>query len=169
MGLLPRAPRRESLEHGRRCLPRGSAARRAVSRRVVSSRSHGGARLRLLGVDNNLTALIDGFTPAQYTLAKGLAAGTVNLSLGLALKPVGYDWRLVLAAVALGAFSYGLSLVLYVGGAQQIGEARSPVLFAAAPFVGAVLSWVMLGEPVQPLQLVSALVMLAGIGLLLSS
>ena len=39
------------------------------------------------GVDNNLTALIDGFTPAQYTLAKGFAAGTVNLSLGLALTP----------------------------------------------------------------------------------
>src|SRR5213593_1049502 len=88
------------------------------------------------GLDNNLTALIDGFTPAQYTLAKGLAAGTVNLSLGLALTPAGYDWRLVLAA---------------------------------SPFLGAALSWAVLGEPVQPLQLVAALVMLAGIGLLLSS
>ena len=121
------------------------------------------------GLDNNLTALIDGFTPAQYTLAKGLAAGTMNVSLGLALTPAGYDWRLVLAALAFGAFSYGLSLVLYVEGAQQIGAARSQMLFAASPFLGAALSWAVLGEPVQPLQLVAALVMLAGIGLLLSS
>ena len=121
------------------------------------------------GLDNNLTALIDGFTPAQYTLAKGFAAGTVNLSLGLTLTPAGYDWRLVLAALTLGAFSYGLSLVLYVSGAQQMGAARSQMLFAASPFLGAALSWAVLGEPVQPLQLVAALVMLAGIGLLLSS
>src|SRR5207244_13643145 len=81
----------------------------------------------------------------------------------------GYDWRLVLAALTLGAFSYGLSLVLYVSGAQQMGAARSQMLFAASPFLGAALSWAVLGEPVQPLQLVAALVILAGIGLLLSS
>ncbi|MCB9535940.1 MAG: DMT family transporter [Myxococcales bacterium] len=31
------------------------------------------------GLDNNLTALIDGYTPAQSTLAKGVAAGGCNL------------------------------------------------------------------------------------------
>jgi drug/metabolite transporter (DMT)-like permease len=30
------------------------------------------------GLDNNLSATIDGFTPAQSTLAKGVAAGAVN-------------------------------------------------------------------------------------------
>ena len=35
------------------------------------------------GVDNNLTAIIDGYTPAQTTCAKGLVAGSVNLALGL--------------------------------------------------------------------------------------
>lgn len=121
------------------------------------------------GVDNNLTALIDGFTPAQYTLAKGFMAGVMNVSLGLALTAAGYDWRLILAALALGAFSYGLSLVLYVAGAQQMGAARSQMLFAASPFVGAILSWAVLGEPVQPLQIVAALVMAAGVAVVLSA
>ena len=38
------------------------------------------------GLDNNLTALISGFTPAQTTAIKGLGAGTVNLALGLTLE-----------------------------------------------------------------------------------
>jgi drug/metabolite transporter (DMT)-like permease len=120
-------------------------------------------------LDNNLTSLIDGFTPAQYTLVKGLVAGTMNLSLGIALEPATHDWRLLVVALVLGALSYGLSLMLYVTGAQQIGAARSQMLFAAAPFIGVLLSWTALGEPVEPLQLLAALLMIGGIGVLLAS
>src|SRR5207247_9044344 len=88
---------------------------------------------------------------------------------GLGGAAAGYGWRLVRAALTLGAFSYGPYLGVAVRGAQQMGAARSQMLFAASPFLGAALSWAVLGEPVQPLQLVAALVMLAGIGLLLSS
>src|SRR5437660_10944256 len=37
------------------------------------------------GMDNNLTALLDGFRPAQTTVVKGLIAGSVNLVIGIAL------------------------------------------------------------------------------------
>ena len=37
------------------------------------------------GLDNHLTALIDGLTPSQSTFWKGLVAGSVNTALGLAL------------------------------------------------------------------------------------
>ena len=37
------------------------------------------------GLDNNLTALVSGFTPAQTTVVKGMIAGAVNLTLGLSL------------------------------------------------------------------------------------
>ena len=39
------------------------------------------------GLDNNLTALIDGLTPAQSTLVKGAVAGAINLGIGLATGP----------------------------------------------------------------------------------
>src|SRR6185503_3839176 len=38
------------------------------------------------GIDNNLTALVSGFTPAQTTFVKGVVAGAVNLSLGLTIE-----------------------------------------------------------------------------------
>src|SRR5262245_11634842 len=120
-------------------------------------------------LDNNLTSLIDGFTPPQYTLLKGLVAGTVNLALGVVTQPARHDWAILLVALVIGALTYGVSLMLYVAGAQQIGAARSQMLFAAAPFIGGLLSWTALGEPVEVPQLLAALAMIAGIGVLLSS
>src|SRR5262245_36004762 len=40
------------------------------------------------GLDNNWTALIDGITPAQSTLVKGLGAGATNLAIGVASAPL---------------------------------------------------------------------------------
>lgn len=122
------------------------------------------------GLDNNATSLIDGFTPAQSTAVKGLVAGAVNLGIGLLLAapeelPVKGE---LLVALAAGALGYGASLVLYVKGAQQLGATRSQLIFAAAPFVGVVLAWLALGEPVLAPQLAAGGLMLAGIGLMLS-
>jgi len=121
------------------------------------------------GVDNNLTSLIDGFTPAQYTLVKGVVAGLWNLALGVARERPVLEWRIALPALAVGAVAYGLSLVLYVSGAQQLGAARSQMLFAASPFLGTVLCWAVLGEPVGALQVVAGCVMLISIGTLVSA
>jgi len=120
------------------------------------------------GIDNNLEATIDGLTPAQVTLAKGTVAGLVNLALGLALEgPIG-DPRLIPIALALGALGYGLSIVLYVSGAQKLGAARSQMLFATSPFLGTVIAWTALAESVQVVQIVAALVIAAGLALMLS-
>ena len=103
-------------------------------------------------LDNNWTARIDAFTPAQSSFAKGLVAGGVNLAIGLAgggvITPV-----TAVAALGLGAASYGLSLVLLVSAAQQLGAARSQLAFATASFWGIALAWLLLGEPVLPMQL----------------
>ena len=40
------------------------------------------------GLDNHLTALIDGITPSQSTFWKGLAAGVTNLAIGAMLDPL---------------------------------------------------------------------------------
>jgi len=47
--------------------------------------------------------------------------------------------------LACGATGYGLSLRLYLFAQRKIGAARTGSVFAAAPFVGAVLGW-MTGE-----------------------
>lgn len=120
------------------------------------------------GLDNNLTALIDGYTPAQTTVAKGFVAGSVNLALGMALEgglPAGTT---ILAALVVGALAYGASMVLYIQGAQQLGATRSQVLFATAPFLGVLIAWLVLGEPLSTVQIVAAVVMIAALALLFS-
>ncbi len=118
------------------------------------------------GLDNNLTAIIDGMTPAQTTLVKGLCAGGVNLLLGLWLERGLPNWWVVGEAIVVGAVGYGLSIVLYIAGAQQLGASRSQMLFASAPFLGCLLAWSVLGEAVHIMQVTAGLVMAVGIGIL---
>jgi drug/metabolite transporter (DMT)-like permease len=117
------------------------------------------------GLDNNLTAVIDGLTPSRSTFVKGLVAGACNLSLGLWLEdaPSG---GLAVGALGLGGLSYGASLVLYVGAAQQLGATRSQLVFSTAPLWGLVLAWGFLGEPLGWLHGVAALMMAGAVGLL---
>ena len=105
------------------------------------------------GLDNNLTALVSGFTPAQTTVAKGLIAGTVNLVLGISLGQQLPSGAGIGSALAVGAISYGCSIMLYIFGAQQLGATRSQLLFATSPFLGVVLAWTLFHELVQSWQL----------------
>jgi drug/metabolite transporter (DMT)-like permease len=99
------------------------------------------------GLDNHWTALIDGITPAASTLAKGLGAGGSALALGVLAGPLAATPPFVAAALATGALAYGASIALYIAAAQELGATRAQSVFASAPFVGAALSFALLGEP----------------------
>jgi drug/metabolite transporter (DMT)-like permease len=109
------------------------------------------------GLDNNLTAVISSYTPAQTTFVKGLVAATLNLAAGFALE--GAPSGGVAGALGVGMLAYGASIVLYVAGAQQLGATRAQMIFATAPFWGVVLAWV--NEPVLLVQ-VGAGALMAG-------
>ena len=69
-------------------------------------------------------------------------------------------------ALAIGAVSFGMSLVLFVEALRRIGSARTVTFFSIGPFIGTLLSIVILGErPTVPYWVAAAL-MLAGIFLL---
>jgi drug/metabolite transporter (DMT)-like permease len=120
------------------------------------------------GLDNHLTALIDGISPSQSTFCKGAVAGTVNLAIGATLAPISVEGAdIILAALLLGALSYGASIVLYIRSAQAIGATRAQVLFASAPFFGVAVSVAALGESVSMLHAVAAALFIVGAVLLL--
>ncbi len=98
------------------------------------------------GVDNHLTALIDGISPAQSTFWKGIVAGAVNLGIGLFSSSFNMDLPSIGLGLLIGVFSYGISIVLYIISAQNLGATRSQMLFSSAPFFGVFLSAVFLGE-----------------------
>jgi drug/metabolite transporter (DMT)-like permease len=117
------------------------------------------------GIDNNLTRKVS-LTDASYiAMSKGLAAGTTNL--GLALL-AGAQWPglgTVLAAGLLGFASYGASLVLFVLGLRHLGTARTGAYFSVAPFVGALLAIVLLGEALTWPLVLAGLLMAIGVAL----
>jgi drug/metabolite transporter (DMT)-like permease len=119
------------------------------------------------GLDNHLTALIDGLSPSQSTFWKGLAAGSVSLAIGLLLRPFTATWLIALGAVFVGIWSYGASITLYIHAAQRLGATRGQIIFSTAPFWGLLLSTVLLGEPLHHLHLLAAFLFVIGIALLL--
>jgi drug/metabolite transporter (DMT)-like permease len=120
------------------------------------------------GLDNNLTSLIDGMTPSETTLWKAAVAGTTNLLIGVTLAPLHSPMTTIVAALAVGALSYGVSIALYITAAQQQGAIRAQSVFAAAPFVGAVLSWAVLHEPLERVQILAGMLFVAGVVMLAS-
>jgi drug/metabolite transporter (DMT)-like permease len=108
------------------------------------------------GVDNHLTALIDGISPVQSTFWKGLVAGGINLSIGLSAEAQSTGAGASVAAMVLGAFAYGISITLYIRAAQQMGATRSQMIFSSAPFFGLVMAVPLLGEKIHGVQVVAA-------------
>ncbi len=113
--------------------------------------------------DNHLTALIDGLTPSRSTLWKGFVASVVNLIVGFAVAPLGASYAYIAAAIVLGALSYGASIVLYITAAQHVGATRAQGVFASAPFIGAALSLLFLGEPLSNVQIAAGAILLVSI------
>lgn len=118
------------------------------------------------GIDNHVTALIDGITPAQSTFWKGLAAGATNLIIGLSLAPLVGTPLEVLGGLGIGVVSYGFSIVLYISSAQQLGATRSQLIFSSAPFWGVLLSILLLSETFTWQHGAAAVLFIASIALL---
>jgi drug/metabolite transporter (DMT)-like permease len=118
------------------------------------------------GADNNFTRMIADKNPVRIAQIKGLIAGTFSLGLAVALGRPFPHWTYLLAGAALGAFSYGVSLVLFIRALSGLGAFRTGAFFSLGPFVGAVLSLVLLPEaPAWPL-IPGLLLMMAGTALI---
>jgi drug/metabolite transporter (DMT)-like permease len=118
------------------------------------------------GLDNHLTALIDGITPVQTTFWKGVMAGSANLAIGILAEPYTATIVIVAAAAGIGVFSYGISIVLYIVSAQRLGATRSQIIFSSAPFFGVILSAVLLGESISGAQITAIGVITVSLSLL---
>lgn len=112
--------------------------------------------------DNNLTRHVSASDPVVIAMLKGLVAGSVNLLLALSLGAKFPGGWTILASMTLGLLSYGISLVLFIYALRHIGSARTAAHFSTAPFLGALLAVLLLGEPVTlPFLLALALIVLA--------
>jgi drug/metabolite transporter (DMT)-like permease len=116
-------------------------------------------------IDNNLTRKVSLSDPVRIAMLKGLVAGTINLVLALLIGASMPSLVPLAAAALLGFFGYGLSLVLFVLALREIGTARTGAYYSTAPFIGAVIAFIVLGEPVTPALLISGALMGFGVWL----
>jgi len=117
-------------------------------------------------VDNNLSQRLSLKDPVAVVRLKGLLAGAINLPLAFAFGQKAPGLRSVGAALVLGAFSYGVSVVLSLRSVRVLGAARGAALFASAPFLGALASVVLLGERLGLREVFPMAAMVAGVALL---
>ena len=106
-------------------------------------------------LDNNLTRKVSLADPLQIVELKGLFAGPINIALGLWAGGSIPDASHALMAGIVGFFGYGVSLALFVIALRHLGSARTGAYFSTAPFLGAVVAVLVLGDSVTP-QLVAA-------------
>lgn len=117
------------------------------------------------GLENNCTRRLSDADPMQIVVIKGFGSGLSSLLLALALGQLFPCAALTLAALALGFVAYGLSISFYVYAQRLLGAARTSTYYAAAPFIGALLSLLIYGTPPGRLFLPAFLIMAAGAAL----
>lgn len=99
-------------------------------------------------LDNNLTRKVSANDALLIACIKGLAAASVNISIALFIGQSFPDMRGLAAAGGLGFLGYGVSLALFVVALRHLGAARTGAYFSSAPFFGASLSVLWLGDAI---------------------
>lgn len=119
-------------------------------------------------IDNNLTQRLSLKDPLAVVCVKGLGAAPIALVIARAAHASLPAARPLAGALALGALAYGVSLACYVRATRTLGAARTGMLFAAAPFVGAVLAVPIAGDRPSLRLAAAALLIVAGVALLVT-
>lgn len=102
---------------------------------------------------------------SSFAIVGTCLAWAVNCALGFGLGAKLPTGLALVAVGAVGPVGYGVSLALFVLALRHIGTARTGAYFSVAPFVGAVIAIVFLGERVTAGVGVAALLMGAGVWL----
>ncbi len=114
------------------------------------------------GLENNLTRKLSVKDPLQVVVIKGFGSGSGAMLIAVLLHQTHWYLPGVLGALALGFVAYGLSIYFYISAQRQLGAARTSAFYAAAPFFGVALSFLIFRTPPSPLFLAALAVMLLG-------
>ena len=119
-------------------------------------------------IDNNLTQRLSLHNPIAIVRVKALGAGACSLIIAFLLGQKIPPPLVLIAALAIGFLSYGISVVLDVYALRLLGAAREAGFFAVAPFVGAVTAVPILGEQWTAKTTLAGFLMAFGVVVLLS-
>lgn len=116
-------------------------------------------------IDNNLTRRVSASDALFVAGAKGAVAGTANVGLAFVFGADLPAGPILFGTLVVGLLGYGISLVLFVLALRGLGTARTGAYFSTAPFIGAAVSLVVLGESTSAAFWIAAVLMAWGVWL----
>ena len=114
------------------------------------------------GLENNCTKNISEKSTYQIVTVKGFFSGSGSLITALLLNEKVPELRYILCALLLGFVAYGLSIFTYIRAQKNLGAAKTSAYYAVAPFIGVLLSFVLLHESLSVNYIIALIVMTAG-------
>ncbi|MBN2795269.1 MAG: DMT family transporter [Clostridia bacterium] len=114
------------------------------------------------GLENNCTRMLSLKNPIQIVMIKGFGSGLGALIITILSHQFTYNLSYLLAALFLGFVAYGLSIYFYIRAQRDLGASRTSTFYAAAPFIGVLASWLVIGEDITITFIVALFVMLIG-------
>lgn len=120
------------------------------------------------GLENNCTRNLSIKDPVQVVILKGFGSGLGALLIAFIWGDLSGSLLYIIMAMSLGFVAYGLSIFFYVKAQRGLGAARTSAYYAAAPFMGVLISWLVLKEPITFSFLMALAIMILGTWLALS-
>lgn len=100
------------------------------------------------GFENNFTRKISSKNTYEIVTIKGLCCGISSICISLIIKERTFNFIPILLALVLGFVAYGLSISFYIKAQKNLGAAKTSAYYAIAPFIGTLLSVIILHETV---------------------
>lgn len=114
------------------------------------------------GFENNCTRMLSLKDPLQIVVVKGFGSGIGSLMICYLAQEYSFNGLYIVFALILGFVAYGVSIFLYIMAQRDLGAARTSAFYATAPFIGVIISWMALEEPITGSFLIALVIMLFG-------
>lgn len=114
------------------------------------------------GLENNCTRKLSSCNPLEIVLLKGIFSGTGSIVIGLVIGERLMNLWSVIAVMAVGIVSYGLSIYFYVHAQRLLGAARTSAYYAVSPFIAAFLSILIFGQIPEVTYFIALILMAVG-------
>lgn len=98
------------------------------------------------GLENNCTRCISHKDPMEIVIIKGFGSGLGALCIALSIGETFPLLQYIPTIMLLGFVAYGLSIFFYTYAQRTIGAAMTSTFYAVTPFIGALLSFLILNE-----------------------
>lgn len=114
------------------------------------------------GVENNCTRMLSLKDPLQIVVVKGFGSGIGALIIAALFGDIYGSMVFILLALVLGFIAFGLSIYFYITAQRDLGATRTSTYYAAAPFIGVIMSFLIFREAVSISFFVALIIMVIG-------